>query len=364
MKIVTTSYINTAEYTEPLSWLDRINFHTGTLAQLAKHHEVISIEQINFTGRLLHNNVHYHFLNFRKPKLYIPTSLHRHINSLRPDVVWVHGLHFPLQVMQLRRSLHKQTKIIVQHHAEKMLTGWRKSMQKQADACINRYLFTSLEMGREWVLKGIIANEEKISEVMEASSVFNARNFPERTRSSHPIFLWVGRLDQNKDPLTVVKAFCRFLHTCSSARLYMIFQEDKLLPEVRNLIAQEGQSENIQLVGKVPHNKLETWYQKADFFLSGSHYEGSGIAVCEAMSCGCIPILTSIPSFSKMTCMGTCGLLYSPGNAEELYACLKAALELNIEKERAKVLKHFKNELSFEAIAGKINEVLLKSAEI
>ena len=363
MRIVTTSYINTAEFTEPLSWLDRINFHTGTLEHLARQHEVISIEQIHYNGELERNNVRYHFLNFQKPKLWFPLDLHRHITSLSPDVVWVHGLHFPLQVMQLRRALPRRTKIIVQHHAEKPHTGWRRQLQQLADGCINRYLFTSLETGRNWVQKGIISREAKLAEVMEASSVFGENGTPERLKQDYAFFLWVGRLDENKDPLTVINAFCRFLHYSPTAQLYLIFHVDKLLPEVRNIIEQAGKTENIHLVGKVPHSELQAWYQKADFFLSGSHYEGSGIAVCEAMSCGCIPILTNIPSFRKMTDQGQCGLLYTPGNADELLACLQTALKLDTGKERTKVLAQFKHELSFQAIATKINNLLLKIAD-
>ncbi|HET7898824.1 MAG TPA: glycosyltransferase, partial [Flavisolibacter sp.] len=123
-------------------------------------------------------------------------------------------------------------------------------------------------------------------------------------------------------------------------------------------------AENIRLVGQVPHEELQAWYQKADFFLSGSHYEGSGIAVCEAMSCGCIPIITDIPSFRKMTGKGQCGLLYTPGNAGELLTSLMTAMYLDRAKEKAKVLAQFHRELSFEAIAGKINNLFFATSQI
>lgn len=363
MRIVTTSYINTAEFLEPLSWLDRINFHVGTLEQLAQTHEVISIEQINYSGELRQNKVCYQFLNFQRPKLYFPNALHRHIKKLQPNAVIVHGLHFPLQVMQLRQKLEKKCAIIVQNHAERPHKGWRRWLQQKADASINHYLFTSAETGREWVQRGIIADERKIAEVMEASSVFNDRRTLENDPVNKPVFLWVGRLDQNKDPLTVVLSFLKFVDEKPGAKLYMIFQEDHLLPEIKRLLEENRKETSVELVGKVAHNNLPHYYQKADFFLSASHYEGSGIAACEAMSCGCIPILTCIPSFRKMTGRGKCGLLYSPGNAEELLACLRKTVTLNIEAEREKVLQQFREELSFAAIASKINEVLLKTAE-
>lgn len=360
MKIVSTSYINTKEYSDPLAWLDRINFHTGTLEELAKFHEVISIEQINFNGEMARNGVSYNFLNFRKPKLYFPWRLHRHIKKLKPNVVIVHGLDFPFQTMQLRWTLGKKVKIIVQNHAEKPHKGWRKRLQKLADHAADAYFFTSTEMGQEWVKVGIIADDKKIVEVMEASSVFYFDQ--KKNNNQHPVFLWVGRLDENKDPLTVVTAFLRFAELNPLARLNMIYHEENLLPEIKNLLEGSKNKDCVRLIGRLPHAQLVKWYKEADFIVSGSHYEGSGIAVCEAMACGCMPVLTNIASFRKMTGNGSCGLLYEAGNTEALFEALKKAVLLDKEKEREKTLRQFNNELSFKAIAEKINSVILSKA--
>ena len=103
---------------------------------------------------------------------------------------------------------------------------------------------------------------------------------------------------------------------------------------------------------------MQWWYSSADFIISSSHYEGSGVAISEAMSCGCIPIVTDIPSFRSMTGKGKCGLLYKPGDEQQLLNLLVKTKEMNMEAERAKVLEQFKKELSFEAIADKINKVI------
>ena len=75
---------------------------------------------------------------------------------------------------------------------------------------------------------------------MQASSVFQPANKTDARKQTgidgHPVFLWVGRLDANKDPLTVIRAFLQFLNNQPAARLYMIYQEEKLLQEVRHLI--------------------------------------------------------------------------------------------------------------------------------
>lgn len=360
MNIVFTSYIWTPEYNQPEKWLKRIQGYTGILESLSKMDTVISIERINYEGKHSLNGVQYIFFNQGKKISRFPKRLHRLIKSLRPDTVVVHGLHFPLQIIQLRTALDKNVKIIVQHHAEKPFQGFKKILQRLADPVIDSYFFTAHEMGTEWVQKGIIANEKKIVEVMEASSIFQP---VEKTlaqsktnASGEPVFLWVGRLDENKDPLTVVKAFLRFVKLEPGARLYMIYHTEGLKGEIEKIIyADPALKNSVTLVGKTNHDEMGDWFSSADFIISGSHYEGSGVAVCEAMSCGCIPVVTDILSFRKMTGQGKCGLLYEPGNENGLLSVLLQTRQLDKKIEREKVLRQFNEELSFEAIAAKIH---------
>lgn len=363
MKIVSTSYVNSPGFSDPEQWLDRISFYTGILEELAKDHIVESIEQINYSGVLKRNGVTYHFLNFKKPIVYFPLKLHRYIKKLLPDIVFVNGFIFPLQIIQLRFALGRRVKIIVINHAEKPGSGIRKILQRLSDRFINTYFFTAKEMGDEWVQQGIIACTTKVTEVMEASSSFYTTDKEKPLAvtgvKGNPVFLWVGRLDSNKDPLTVIKAFHAFIKQQPGAKLYMIYHTEELKDQITGLIRENKFLQPaVSLVGKVSHAEMQYWYNSADFIISGSHHEGSGIAVCEAMSCSCVPILTDIPSFRRMTGPGKCGLLYEAGNSEALLKTLLQTLDMDMEKERARVLQQFKTELSFEAIAKKINRVI------
>lgn len=363
MRLVFTSYSGTPKFNQPLVWLKRIEGYVGILERLAKEHEVASIERINYEGEYNYNGVHYYFTRLQKQKIRFPFKMHRLIKQLKPDVVFVNGFIFPLQIIQLRLKLGKGVKIIVLHRAEKPFVGLKRQLQRLADKCVNGYLFVSSGFGDEWIQKGIIRNSNKIAEVIQASSFFQPGDRlvakSQLSISGNPVFLWVGRLDSNKDPFTVIKAFIRFLQVEPLAKLYMIYQDDELLPQVKFLIENNTNAKKaIQLVGPTPHQQLQAWYNSADYFISGSHYEGSGVAVIEAMSCGCIPILTDIISFRKITANGECGVLYEMGNEEDLLIVLKRISERNPKSEREKVLKQFHSEFSFEAIARKINDVI------
>lgn len=363
MRIVFASYVCSSGFKNPGEWLQRTNFYTGIPEALSRENEVISIEQIDYEGRYQQNGVDYQFMDFGKRTLLFPWQQHRYIKALQPDVVFVHGLHFALQVIQLRLQLGRRVKIIAQHHAERPSRWPKRYLQQLAAYCIDAYLFTSQAMGLDWMKKAHIRSTGKIHGVMEGSSVFYpvAQSLARAKTGVQgaAAFLWVGRLNDNKDPLTVVRAFLQFTRQYPEARLYMIYHTSELLPEIESLLQSEAAyKDKIVLVGKVPHDDLLYWFNSVPFIISGSHYEGSGIAVCEAMSCGCIPVLTDILSFQLLTNNGHCGVLYAPGNEAALLQALLQVTTLDVAAERSKVLAQFQSQLSFEAIAKKIQEVI------
>jgi len=362
MKFVCITYTRKAQYSDPMAWLRRIRAYAGLLEALAKKDTVISIDRINYTGDITVNDVRHIFPDTGASRLSSAWRLNQLARHLNPDIVLIQGMIFPIQVILLRLQLPRHTKIIVQNHAEKAGTGRRRLLQQLADPAVDAYLFTAKEMGDAWLDSRIIRHPQKIRQVMEASSVFSPGDTQlARTRlriDGAPLFLWVGRLDTNKDPLTVLNAFLRFSQQCPGARLYMLFHTRDLLSDINTLLSSTpGASEKIILVGEKPHEEMEDWFHAADYIISGSHYEGSGIAVCEAMSCGCIPILTDILSFRMMTGNGACGILYPPGDTNSLTQALLHITRQPIPEEREKTIRQFQKELSFEAIANTIHDI-------
>lgn len=361
MKFVFLSYVNTQEFTRPEDWIQRLRGYFGVLEALSQRHQVNSIEQIDYEGEYHLNGVQYHFLNFRKKIRRWPVRLHRYVRKLHPDIVVVHGLHFPLQVIQLRQALGRSVRIIVQSHADKLPPGWKKPLQIWADRCTDAYLFTASVMAKQWIAGRLISSADKVNELMVGSSIFTpVDKATARTRTGmrgEQIFIWAGRLEANKDPFTMITAFLNFATGHPGARLYMIYQTEELADDVRQLLTECDPGQSIVLVGKVAHAEMVDWFCGADFVVSTSHAEAFGLAISEAMSCGCIPILSDIPSYRKITGEGNCGLLFAAGNAGDLQRALLEGSRMDLREEQQKVSAQFAEHLSFRAIADRLDQI-------
>jgi len=360
MRVVYLSYsIPKPAFSDPGKWLKRIGFSVTVMEELAKYVEVEGIYHIAYRGKVRRNGVTYHFTNYRKWNVIFPIQFNRYIKELRPDVVIVYGFSSPWQIILLRWQVGSHLKIMIEHHADKPLRDIRQYFQRWADRYIHSYFFSSKELAMKWVEKRQIGDEQKIKENAGTSSVFysidknKARSVIGFTEGK--IFLWVGRLDFNKDPWLVVRAFERFARKIPDVQLLMIYSSaDAEIPE-QDFVVFAG-NKAIHFLGEVEHPRLLYYYNSADFILSTSHYESHGIAVIEGLSCGCIPILTGLPSFTKITNNGEIGFLYPPGDEDALMGLLHRCLELDLPTHRNRILRYFKERLSSEAIAKNIVE--------
>ena len=356
IKLIDLNYHSHSNISDPEQVLTLQKASIGFVQFIKEKLSIQLIKHLNYEGEKCVDGVKYVFFKSKNRFWHIPFKTHLYIKKQDPDIVLIQGLIFPLQLIALKLKLGKKTKIIVQHHGEKPFRWIKKILQKIADRYVSFYLFTSIGNAEEFVKNKIISDEDKCTEILEASTCFKQTGKLQSRRelglSGNPIFLWVGRLNLNKDPLTVLNAFEKYLSYYPEARLFMIYQTEELLPAMK--LKLEGNrllKNSIILRGRVDHSELEHWFNAADFYISASHKEGSGYALIEAMACGCIPIVTSIPSFSKITENGKFGFLFEPENPENL---LKVLLNLeNIDKEELSIsiVDHFNQSLSFRSIA-------------
>lgn len=78
----------------------------------------------------------------------------------------------------------------------------------------------------------------------------------------------------------------------------------------------------VRLPGIIPPAEIAEHLAKADVFVLASHFEGRPNALLEAMASGLPAIASRIPGVIDLLNDGATGLLFEPGDAEALAACL------------------------------------------
>lgn len=358
MRVVVLNLAHAADLAIPDAVLDEYRSLTGWAEGLvAAGAEVVVVQGFVDDARRTRADVEYDFVAGRfRPSLSrwrFPWRALRAVQARNPDVVHVNGLVYPLPIRALRALLPNRCPLIVQHHAERPARGVLAAVQRWCLGAADGFVFTGREMAEPWKRKGMVRPQQPVFEILEGSSSFGlAARATARASSGltgEPLCIWLGNLDSNKDPLTVLDGFERLLESHPRARLCMAYRHDGLVGEVRERIARSrGLGGAVTLLGRLPYADLEVCLNSADLFLQGSHHEGSGYALVDAMACGVVPVVTDIPSFRFIT--GGVFPLWPPGDAEGLRAAAKSVLGQPLGPQRVAVRALFEERLSFEAI--------------
>ena len=321
----------------------------------------VSVVQANAKSEHLERNgVHYHFLPFDDA-----SSRNAHsaafrglIRSLAPDVYHVHGLDFPQQVLSLAK-LSLGVPIILQDHASRPPRIWRRTSVRRGMSVATGVAFCSLDQARPFAKAGLIGASTQVYEIPESTSRFAPADREDARRTTglegSPAVLWVGHLDANKDPLTVLEGISAAIRELPQLRFYCCFGSAPLLRAVQSRIASDTRlRDRVHLLGRLPHERIELLMRAADIFVLGSHREGSGYSLIEALACGLPPVVTDIPSFRSLTNAGSGGALWPCDDSRALCQALLSVVQRSGSELRAAVRTHFERELSSNALGVKL----------
>ncbi|HEU5134688.1 MAG TPA: glycosyltransferase family 4 protein [Steroidobacteraceae bacterium] len=313
------------------------------------------IQASHVPGRIERNGVNYFFMAPREdePLARSPEFI-AHLAEVAPQVLHVHGLGFARDVVALR-ELAPRTPMLLQDHADRPPRWWRRSYWRRGVSAANGVSFCAREQAREFSRRGLLPAHVEVFEIPESTSGFGPGD---RTAaraatglSGDPCVLWVGHLDRNKDPLTVLAGVAAAIDKLPRLRLWCCFGTAPLLDAVRTRInADPRLHDRVHLLGRVAHERVETLMQAADLFVLGSHREGSSFSLIEALATGLVPVVTDIPSLRALTGGGSVGELWRCGDAESLTAALVRAAGRVGAAERARTRQHFQAKLSHQAL--------------
>jgi glycosyltransferase involved in cell wall biosynthesis len=314
------------------------------------------------------NGVVLHFVRERKPVRVLGRSalwaapltrrVFRRVQALKPDVVHFHGFSYPRHIRALSRLL-TAVPLLVQDHADGLPPPWRRALSRRGLSGIAGAAFTARNQAEPWRRAGLLPTDLSIFEVLESSSTFTPGDRQEaRARTGlrgDPCLLWLGHLDRNKDPLTILEAVGRVVGRLPDPQLWCCYLSAPLLSPVRERVSSDpALSGRVHLLGARPHQEIESLLRAADFLVQGSHREGSGYAVIEALACGTTPLVTDIPSFRRLTGEGAVGALVPPGDAGAMADALVKLSRHERSQLRLRARTHFETTLSFDVVGREL----------
>jgi glycosyltransferase involved in cell wall biosynthesis len=125
-----------------------------------------------------------------------------------------------------------------------------------------------------------------------------------------PVVLAIGRLTEQKDHPTLLRAFAR-AHVSHPDAVLVILGIGPLEAETRALAGGLGLAGAVHLPGRLA---IRDWLERADLFVHTSRWEGFGLVLLEAMLAGLPIVATRVSAVPEVVADGVTGCLFAPGD--------------------------------------------------
>ena len=160
--------------------------------------------------------------------------------------------------------------------------------------------------------------------------------------SNHLLLGSVGRLSNQKDPITMIEAFSIVSKNFPNAHLTLV-GEGELRDEILIKIDQLQLNGRVHLTG----NKNDPWkiYHSLDLFIMSSIYEGLGRSITEALSCGVPVVCTRVEGVPEIVRDNKTGILVPPKDPSALATgIIKSLNDMDNARKMAEEGRKFVNE--------------------
>lgn len=278
----------------------------------------------------------------------IPTLFEEHLNVFR-DKFALHKIveknqldivHFPSPFeLKIHFDLreHNDRAIITVHdltpliYADMLFTGKRRLLKPLYDYLLGSVknagnIIAVSENTRNDLVEKLNVPSDKISIIHEAAGdmfkPINDREFLQEIRKKYNLpdkfilttggFLRHKNLDILLDLIALLKVEYRIEYP-----IVMAGKTDTVhFPEIKQRAEEMGFKDMVHFPGYVPAEDLAAFYNLASVFIFPSLYEGFGLPLVEAMSCGTPCIISNVSSLPEIA--GDAALQFDPGRIAEL----------------------------------------------
>lgn len=127
---------------------------------------------------------------------------------------------------------------------------------------------------------------------------------------------FVGRLEELKRVNRIIKSLPE-MSPGIKVKLF-IAGEGSQRGKLEHLAARTGVEQQVNFLGKIPHNQLPYYYNMADLLALPSKMEGVPMVILEALACGKPVLATRVGGIPDLVCTGINGILMDKGTPSEI----------------------------------------------
>lgn len=190
-------------------------------------------------------------------------------------------------------------------------------------------IITVSQASKDSISKTLQMNGDKIVVAHEAAgSAFRLIEDAERLEDVRKKYdlpgkyvLALGAADPRKNIKSLIQAYGLLSDELRAEyQLVIVWTHPFLADEISKLVEELGLSKNVRFLRQVPNEDLVSIYNLASLFVFPSRYEGFGLPLLEAMSCG-VPVVAADNS-SIPEVVGDAAILFSAQDVNEISAAM------------------------------------------
>ena len=133
---------------------------------------------------------------------------------------------------------------------------------------------------------------------------------------------YAARLVKQQKRADLLVDFIAHLEEKNMDYLFQIAGEGECAESIVTYISQNGLQNRVQLLGRLPKSKMEDFWKEQDVFVNVSEYEGTSLSMLEAMSFGCVPVVTDVSGAREFIEEGENGYICGVGDIEGIAKCV------------------------------------------
>ena len=262
-------------------------------------------------------------------------------------ITFIHDLtplHHPEWHQLVSRTLQKVFLPTILKKADHILTN--SDFTKQD--IINYFPFTSSKVTTTLLGKEDYFNPQPNASILDSLGI------------STPYILHVGTIEPRKNLIVLLKAFEQYKQTHkNNLRLVLVGKKGWKNDHFFEQLKTSKYKKDIHIIGYVQRQELVALYSSAEAFIFPSLFEGFGLPILEAMSCGC-PVLCSdagsLPEVGGKACR-----YFNPHSSEALLQELRPLLNnKGLQQEMSAASLQQAAKFSWDETARKTLDVFLK----